>query len=244
MEPFGLSVLYEDDCLMAADKPAGLHTAPLGKEGEQTLLGLVLSRYPEVSRLPGIKAIEPGLLHRLDLETSGVVLIARTEECFERLRRDFAAGNVTKEYAAVSAMSPEGRDAAAGTVLDVKSRFAPRGPGRKTVRVVPLSGRGGRPPRNAGAAVYETRVEVLGARGGFRLIRARLTRGFRHQVRAHLAFLGLPIAGDPLYGAPAPADAPPRMYLHARSVALRHPVTGEALTIESPLPPEFRAIFA
>ena len=92
--PPGLTVLYADAELIAVDKPAGLHTAPQGRAGEDTLLGRVLAAFPEIATLPGRKPGEPGLLHRLDRETSGIVLVARTPEAFQRLIQDFAAGRV------------------------------------------------------------------------------------------------------------------------------------------------------
>jgi 23S rRNA pseudouridine1911/1915/1917 synthase len=264
MGPGRLSILFADGHLIAADKPAGMHTAPLGRKEEETLLGLVMERYPEVSGLPGIKPIEPGLLHRLDRDTSGVVLFARTAVSFERLRRDFAEGGVNKEYLAAVALHAGGPAVTEGAILRAKSRFAPYGPGRKRVRVVPLAGTGpgtrprpcgGTPPRgkagggcrqgsrSARGAVYETEALVRRIRRGLALVHVRICKGFRHQIRAHLAFLGLPILGDPLYGAPVPAGAPERMYLHALSVELNHPATGEPLVIASPMPREFDALF-
>jgi 23S rRNA pseudouridine1911/1915/1917 synthase len=232
MEPGGLSILYADGHLIAADKPAGIHTAPLGKGGEPTLLDMIMERYPEVSKLPGIKSIEPGLLHRLDRETSGLVVVARTSESFGRLRRDFAGSRVKKEYLAIVSVPEKEPAVAEGSVLRIQSRFAPYGPGRKMVRVVPLS-------RKAAGAVYQTEARIEKLQGGLALVRAVVNKGFRHQVRAHLWFLGLPIVGDPLYGTPVPAGAPQRMYLHALSVRLDHPATGEPLVIASPIPKEF-----
>ena len=233
-----LAVLYEDGDLLAVDKPAGLHTAPLRAGEEDTLLGRVLARYPGTARLPGIQPREPGLLHRLDRETSGVVLLARSAASFEALRRAFDSGRAEKEYAAVcvpQAAAPP----AVGSHLRAESRFAPFGPGRRRVRVI-LPGDEGRPAaREATAELYASEVEVVEARGRLALVRVRLRRGFRHQVRVHLAHLGLPIAGDPLYGPAPPADLPPRMYLHAAALTFPHPATGRELVIRSPLPPGF-----
>lgn len=251
-------VLFADAALLAVDKPAGLHTAPLRPGETDNLLAQVIARHPEVAGLPGIKALEPGLLHRLDRDTSGVVLIARTPEAFRDLLAQFRAGEVRKEYLAVCVPRSAVR---AGQRLVVESRFAPFGPGRARVRVVPLAGggapAGGSPARQARgvrrvtAAVYRTEAEVLEVREGAALVRAVIVRGFRHQVRAHLAHLGLPLAGDPLYGMPPPAALPPpalppavpaaaRLGLHASAIELRHPRSGERLRIESPLPPDFR----
>ena len=226
-----LRVLFEDADLVAVDKPSGLHTAPLRQGEGGTLLDLVIARFPEVARVPGVKPVEPGLLHRLDRETSGVVLVARTASAFRGLLALFRAGAVRKEYLALCVPAAA---VAPGERLRAASRFAPSGPGRRRVRVVPVGGKA----RGATAAAYATEAEVLQVREGKALVRAVIVRGFRHQVRAHLAFLGLPIAGDPLYGAPASAS-PARLFLHASILSFRHPVSGRAMRFEAPLPPEF-----
>ncbi len=250
--PPGLEVLYADSELIALDKPAGLHTAP-SRAGEDTLLGRLLARFPEVAALPGRKPGEPGLLHRLDRGTSGVVLAARTPEAYGRLLADFDAGRVRKEYQAVcvplaagvrpASGEPPAAGVHPGQRLVLESRFAPWGPGRKKVRVVPLGASEpharGRSRRRAAPGVYRTEAEVLEVRAGVALVRAVILRGFRHQVRAHLSHLGLPLLGDELYGHRAPWGASPRLCLHASAVELAHPADGRRLRIEAPLPPDF-----
>jgi 23S rRNA pseudouridine1911/1915/1917 synthase len=233
----GLAVLFEDDQILAVDKPAGVHSAPLRMGESGTLLGLVFARYPEVTGLPGIKAVEPGLLHRLDRETSGILLVARTAEAFNALREEFMAGRVKKQYTALCACRIE---AWAGERLRLESRFAPYGRGRMRVRVLIPGEEGRYAARKAAPGLYRTEIEVLERQGSWALVQASLLRGFRHQVRAHLAHLGLPIAGDELYGVEAPRGAPERLYLHASALELRHPASGQALRLSSPLPPEFR----
>jgi 23S rRNA pseudouridine1911/1915/1917 synthase len=242
--PPGLTVLFTDAELIAVDKPAGLHTAPQGRAGEDTLLGRLLAAFPEIAALPGRQPGEPGLLHRLDRETSGIVLAARTPEAFRRLTQDFAAGRVAKEYLALCAPAVQLQP---GQSFAVESRFAPFGPGRRKVRVVPagdpLAGAGlqhrGRSRRRASPDSYRTEAVVERARPGLALVRARILRGFRHQVRAHLSHLGLPIVGDELYGSGLPPGVEPRLYLHACSVELAHPPGGAARRIDSPLPEAF-----
>ena len=240
MPPGGLSIIYADEHLIAADKPAGIHTAPLAAGEGGTLLGLVIERYPEIAALPGIKPVEPGLLHRLDRETSGIVLVARTAEDFRALRGDFHGSGTEKEYLAVSQIRAPA--AVAGAELGIRSRFAPYGPGRKLVRVAPESGTGRAARGKTAEAVYETKARIETVHAGLALVRVRIRKGFRHQIRAHLASLGLPIVGDPLYGAPVPAGAEERMYLHALSISFRHPATGEAMTLVSPQPQVFEEI--
>jgi 23S rRNA pseudouridine1911/1915/1917 synthase len=246
--PAGLEVLYADADLIAVNKPAGLHTAPLGREGEDTLLARLIERHPEIAGLPGLKSIEPGLLHRLDRDTSGIVLVARTPEAFRLLLAEFAGGRVRKEYLALCVPQAGFAPAAArsGQRFAVESRFAPFGPGRRKVRVVPAAGepgRVGRAARKASPELYRTEAEVLELRGQRALVRAVILRGFRHQVRAHLAFLGLPIVGDALYGVAAPQGAPDRLYLHASAVELALASSGRKLRIDAPLPPDFLSCY-
>ena len=221
------------------DKPAGLHTAPLKPGEPETLLAWVTARYPEIAALPGRKSTEPGLLHRLDRGTSGIVIIARTAEAFARLRAEFSCGRVRKQYMALCASR---KMIEPGSRLCIESRFAPWGPGRRKVRVLMPAEAGKKTGREATKRLYETELEAVDVREHFVLMRASVVRGFRHQVRAHLAHLGLPIVGDPLYGVPAPAGAPDRMYLHAASIELAHPLSGAPLLIRSELPAEFEAL--
>jgi len=233
-------VLYEDGSLLVVEKPAGVHTAPLRPGETGTLIDLVLAAFPDVARAPGAKPVEPGLVHRLDRETSGCIVVARTAAAFESLRAQFTGGGARKEYTAACA-AVEGADV--DGPLSIESRFAPLGPGRRMVRVVPQAAPGARVPRGATRDAYATVAEVVAHAPGCLLLRAAISRGFRHQVRAHLAFLGFPILGDTLYGKPVPAGFHARMYLHASRVLFAHPVTGAALEISSPLPPEFSALF-
>jgi 23S rRNA pseudouridine1911/1915/1917 synthase len=241
MAPPELVVLFEDESVIALDKPAGLHSAPLRTGETETLLARVITRYPEVSELPGVKSVEPGLVHRLDRDTSGIVVVARTVEAFTELRRQFEAGEARKEYRAICRHDPRDTERAR---LSVQSRFAPFGPGRRKVRVVMPETRGARVLREASYVVYSTDARIEAREGERVFVSAELRVGFRHQVRAHLSHLGFPIFGDPLYGVPVPDGAPERMYLHASAISLRHPRTGEPLRIESPLPDEFRAVMA
>lgn len=245
-----LVVRFEDEHLAVVEKPAGLHTAPLPRGGEGTLLDLVNGRWPEVARLPGIRAVEPGLLHRLDRDTSGLVVIARTAAAFAALRAAFEAGAVHKEYAAACAPGPgtgwgtePGTEPGAGETA-VTSRFAAWGPGRRKVRVVLPNEKRRGVLREATPGAYTTRLRVLRRGARAVLVGARIDRGFRHQVRAHLAHAGLPIIGDPLYGAALPPGAAPRMYLHATGIELPHPATGKLIAVRSPLPGAFEALLA
>ncbi len=258
--PADLNVRYEDADLVVVDKPAGMHTAPLARGDIGTLLELVLHAFPEVGAVPGIKPVEPGLVHRLDRETSGLVVVARTAGAFQALRRAFDSGAVRKDYLAAcadSADSPDGAgsaDRAAGAAtpeaahLRMESRFAPYGPGRRMVRPVLPGERSAKLLETASPGLYATEAHILRRRQGRALLSAWILKGFRHQVRVHLAFLGFPIYGDPLYGVALPEGAlregaTPRMYLHAARIEIPHPGTGTRLVVESPAPEEFMSLF-
>jgi len=238
-----IRILMEDEHFLAVDKPSGIHTAPLSPGEGGTLLEAVLDLYPGIRDVPGIKAVEPGLVHRLDRDTSGIVLVARTEPGFRSLLGQFQEETAVKTYLAVCRI----RDAAAAAFpasaaapFRFESRFAPQGKGRKRVRVLPLDARPPRFGRKATRRVYATELWVEERRSGLCLVRARILRGFRHQIRAHLAHLGLPIAGDPLYGTEGPGDpAAPRMFLHAETLEFRHPVSGQPVRIRSLAPAGF-----
>ena len=230
-----LRIIHVDDQLLVIDKPEGMHTAPL-REGEAgTLLDAVIEQYPEVERVPGIKPVEPGLLHRLDKGTSGLVVIARSVRAFAGLRRQFESGEVRKEYLAVSIPGAAVRSQR----LSVSSRFAPLGPGRAKVQMVMSYEHRARMLKEASPDTYVTEAEIAERGAGCCLVRCTITRGFRHQVRVHLAHLGLPIVGDAIYGAPVPPGFGERMYLHASAVELHHPADGRPLRFESDLPGEF-----
>jgi 23S rRNA pseudouridine1911/1915/1917 synthase len=238
MDHVSLTVLYEDPNLVAVDKPAGIHTAPISENATGTLLALIIARYPEIARVPGIKPVESGLLHRLDRLTSGVVVAARSEAAFHSLRRQFEEGIVRKEYCAVCRVGAAAEDG----ILAIESRFAPYGPGRKKVRVIREEDLGRPRSREATVATYFTEARIERRQGNLALVRACIRKGFRHQVRAHLSALGLPIIGDPLYGEPAPG--PTRMFLHACRVVLESPTDGARIEIRSPPPPEFLEVLA
>ena len=210
-EELDLRVLYEDESLIAVDKPAGVVVHPTYRNWSGTLLNALLWH---VREMPGQR---PSILTRLDKDTSGVVLAARTPEVQAIVQRDAAAGRVRKEYLAVVAAALATGDR--GTIELPLARSA------EDRRVVVVSDAGVR---------CETRYEVVSRGAGRSLVRCELVTGRTHQIRVHLAARGWPILGDATYGVPA-ADVP-RQALHAWRIRLPHPRTRVALEIESPWP--------
>jgi 23S rRNA pseudouridine1911/1915/1917 synthase len=212
-----LSVLHVDDAVVACDKPAGVPTHPLRAGERGTLANALAARHPEclvVSDDPR----EGGVAHRLDVDTSGVVLAARTREAWLALRRAFASGQVEKEYwALVTGAPPDAGE------IDAPLVHA----GAKKVRAVDEERLEARPAR--------TSFQVIARGEQAALVRARTRTGRMHQVRAHLAHLGHPLVGDVLYGGP-PLEGEGHL-LHAARVTFPHPLTGAPTTVTAPLPP-------
>jgi len=217
--------LYADEALVAVDKPAGIATHPLRPGERGTLANALVARHPECA-LVADDVREGGFAHRLDTETSGVVIAARTRAAWQSLRRAFGDGAVAKEYLALVAGAPP----ATGTI-DVPLVHA----GRR-VRVAG--------DRDLDALEARTDFETLARGEGVALVRARSSSGRMHQIRVHLAFRGHPLVGDALYGGPPPAAGTRGHFLHAAAISFPHPSTGAPTRIEAPLPPDRAAVLA
>lgn len=219
-EEIPLEILYEDDAVAAVNKPAGLVVHAGAGRFSGTLVNALLHRYGRLSESGG--AERPGIVHRLDKGTSGVILVARTEAAHRSLAQQFASRSVEKVYLALV----EGRVAAAEGVID---RPIERDPVRRT-RMTARTGRGR-------AALTEYRVLERFPR--FTLLEVRIRTGRTHQIRVHLASIGHPVAGDTLYGAaarPAGIESPGRPWLHAWRIGFTSPATGGRVAVEAPLP--------
>lgn len=215
-----LRLLHVDDALVFVDKQAGVPSQPLRPEELGTVANALVAKFPEM-RDVGDDLREAGLCHRLDVETSGVMLAARTREAWERLRADFSGLRaVEKRYLAL-----------------VKGPLANEG-----VIDVPLDHAGDHVvPRLSGGRPAITEFSVRARKGPFVLVDVNLVTGVLHQVRAHLAAVGAPIVGDALYSGP-PEPGLDRFFLHAVSLGIRHPTSGDFLRIESPLPKDLAAV--
>jgi 23S rRNA pseudouridine1911/1915/1917 synthase len=209
----GLPVVYEDGHLVVIDKPAGLLTVATESEKADTAFVRLREQLTDGSR--------PYVLHRLDRETSGLLLFAKSADVRDRLQAGWDV--VTKIYLAVVDGTPR---PAEGVVDNLLSE------GRDLrVRAV-------RDPTHGKRAV--SRYRVLAARDGFTLIEVVLETGRKHQIRVHLAGLGCPVVGDPVYG--AGADPAGRLGLHAWRLSFDHPVAGEPLNLEAPYPPRLARV--
>ena len=225
-EAMPLPITYEDEALVVIDKPAGLVVHPGAGNRSGTLLNALLHHLPALASLP-----RAGIVHRLDKDTSGLMVVAKTPQAQTDLVRQLQARSVHRHYVALAH-----GDIQRDVVVD-----APIGrhPVQRTTMAVVASGKPAR-----------THVDVLERHGVATLVRCRLETGRTHQIRVHLASIGHPLVGDPVYGSrrsvarpPALADFP-RQALHAEHLALLHPVTRRECRWTAPLPADLAALIA
>jgi len=222
-----LLVVIETEHLIIIDKPAGQPTAPLDPGERGTLANALVARYPELAGI-GFSPREPGLCHRLDTGTSGLVLAARTPAAFGTLTKALKEGRLDKRYLVICAAAdlPE-----AGTI-DIP--LAPHPKDRRRVYACVHPRDVARyAPRPASTAYQKLREQ-----GGFALAEVRAPKAARHQIRAHFAAIGHPLLGDALYGGPEAALSQGRHALHAYWIAWQGDATVPSFTAESPLPPD------
>ncbi|HZH02491.1 MAG TPA: RluA family pseudouridine synthase [Myxococcaceae bacterium] len=220
-----LTVLSVDDALVFMDKPAGRASHPL-KPGERgTLANALAARYPECA-LASEEPREGGLCHRLDVETSGVIVAARTREAWTAVRAHFSARAVEKQYWALvtGPLADEGE-------IELPLRHHPRHADRVEPALNPA----------LGGREALSHFRVIGRSGDYSLVEVQISTGVLHQVRAHLAAIGAPVVGDTLYGG-RPQELLSRFFLHARTLGVPHPLHSGRVRVHSPLPPELEDV--
>ncbi|PYQ17182.1 MAG: RluA family pseudouridine synthase [Acidobacteria bacterium] len=233
-EDIPLTVVHEDSHLLVVDKPAGLVVHPGAGRSSGTLVNALLHRVRDLSGVGGV--LRPGIVHRLDRGTSGLLVVAKDDATHMALSRQFAGRSVEKEYLAVVLGQPRAVEGS----IEVPIGRDPLHRKRMSVRA----------PRGRAARSTYRLVEAL---DGAALLRVRIATGRTHQIRVHLAALGHPVAGDPVYGgrrrpasrrpqARAALEALDRPALHAARLAFTHPATGERVLFESPLPPDLQRL--
>lgn len=241
-EAVDLAILYEDEDLAVIDKPAGMAVHAGAGAASGTLVNALLHHFESLSRASG--ELRPGIVHRLDRMTSGVLLTAKHDRAHRRLQEQFQSRKIVKTYwAAVQgaiAQNPNDDPAILRRGRPVMSagrwwvRFdAPiRRDKRNRVKMAVSA--------NGREAVSD--VRLLRGNGAYSLVEVRIHTGRTHQIRVHLSAAGHPVVGDSLYGARksiAGLPALERFYLHARRIEFEHPSSGAAAAFEAPLPPEF-----
>jgi len=271
-EEIPLAVLFEDDHLLAIDKPPGIVVHPSPGHSSGTLVNALLHHVRDLSGIGGER--RPGIVHRLDRDTSGVLLVAKNEEAHASLARQMKRRTMKKEYLALAAGVPRVRKGDVTLAIgrdprDRKKMKAFSSSQLTEVSYQPDVLRQKRKARKAGDAddkavdtdlptgvreaktLYEIEREWFEL--GLTLLRCRLVTGRTHQIRVHLAAIGLPIVGDPVYGRPRyervrgkPLEKRlrefPRQALHAERIAFRHPATNEPMEIVAPVPADLEAL--
>ncbi|HWJ38501.1 MAG TPA: RluA family pseudouridine synthase [Sphingomicrobium sp.] len=228
-----LDVVFEDEHLLVVDKPAGLVVHPAAGNLDGTLVNALLHHCG--GSLSGIGGVaRPGIVHRIDKDTSGLLVVAKSDVAHEGLARQFAAHSVDRRYVAIVSGVPR---AAEGTVDAPLARSAAN---RKKIAIV-AAGRGKR------AVTHWKRLQVLRDAA---LVECRLETGRTHQVRVHLASTGHPLVGDPVYGRSKKTHGKilkelgfHRQALHAAELGFIHPVTKHRMSFSSPMPPDMQELF-
>jgi 23S rRNA pseudouridine1911/1915/1917 synthase len=214
-----IGLVYEDEELVVVDKPAGLAMHP----GAGTTLGTLASQLVTLGAVGGDDPNRPGIVHRLDRDTSGLLVVARTEAAFTALREAIRRREVERRYLALVRGRPQSR----------------------TGRIDAPIGRDRRDPTRRSLATAEPRdavtwFEVAETMTEHALLDVRLETGRTHQIRVHLAAIDLPVSGDPTYGVKGELGLE-RQFLHAHRLSFAHPITGAELALESPLPNDLAA---
>lgn len=223
-EAVDFEVVYEDQSVIVVDKPAGVVVHPGSGRTSGTLAAGLLDRYPE---LEGVGAADRwGLVHRLDKDTSGVIVVARTSVAFDQLTAELRRREIERVYVALV----EGRMSAPTGTVDAPIG---RDPSRPTRRAVVPGGKHARTHYEVVRYYQESDVSLL---------EVRLETGRTHQIRVHLAAIDHPVAGDATYGATRRDLTVPRTFLHAAKVAFTHPTTGKRLEVEAPLPADLATV--
>lgn len=219
-EAIPITVVYQDQDLIVVDKPAGLSVHPGPGHPTGTLVNALLARCPDIQGVGGV--IRPGIVHRLDKDTSGLMVVAKNEVAHQHLSAQIKSRTVTKGYLALVA----GELKESSGVIDAPIARSPHN--RKKMAVV----EGGKPAR--------TRYRVFEKLPGSSLVELYLETGRTHQIRVHLAYLGHPLIGDSVYG--RRSSVLDRQFLHAQHLGFAHPSSGQALDFRSDLPADLSRV--
>ena len=221
-ENIPLEILHEDNHIIVINKPHGLVVHPAAGNPDGTLVNALLHHCKSLSGIGGVE--RPGIVHRLDKDTSGCMVAAKTDAAHHGLCESFAGHKVTKVYLAIVEGCPPSRSGR------IENNIARNPHDRQRMAVV-------MPPLGKPAI---TEYSVSSPRGDASLVECRIFTGRTHQIRVHMKSLGTPILGDPIYARPAKQKVPaPRLMLHAWKLGFPHPVDGKPLLFENEPPPEF-----
>jgi 23S rRNA pseudouridine1911/1915/1917 synthase len=224
-----LDVLYEDESIAIINKHADLVVHPGAGNQTGTLVHGLLARYPEIAAMAvGDQADRPGIVHRLDKGTSGLLMIGRNQEAVTNLISQLSSRSVSRHYMALA----HGRFASRSGVIDAAVGRSDSDPTKMTVTA------------NGKEAITHYRVDrTFDLPEPATLLECWLETGRTHQIRVHLSAIGHPVVGDPRYGGMRGPIRSPRLWLHAFSLSFLHPVSQEPVSFEAPVPPDLTAVF-
>lgn len=247
-EQIALTVVYQDDDVLVIDKPAGMVVHPAPGHLSGTLVNALLGLDPSLAQvgapdkdaifseeMASLSGLRAGIVHRLDRETSGLLLVARNDAAFARLQRQFKTRRVEKTYLALVEGvpdAPEGR---------IEAPIA-RDPAYRQRMAVLSEKRGGRKAVTAFRVMEHYLSGMSQQRHEFSLLEVDLLTGRTHQIRVHLAFIKHPVVGDRIYGRRKQRIPCPRQFLHAHRLAFTQPTTGQRIEVESPLPDDLQGV--
>lgn len=227
-----VEILFTDEAVIAVNKPSGMPSTARRSDDHGCVANFLLGRFPEL-RAVGANPLEAGLVHRLDTDTSGILLAARTAQAYAALRRQFRTEAVVKYYLALVAGEVERPGVVAHPIAHMPRRRRRMQACTHPSTAAALGG------RRAKTAYWPLRRA-----SGATLIAARIRTGVRHQVRVHLASVGHPVIGDPLYARRCAGLKAPRLLLHAWRLRLTHPTKGTPLDLRVDIPADFRGLIA
>lgn len=224
-QPIPLSIIYEDPVLLVVDKPAGMVVHPAPGHTEGTLVNALLARYPELASSGNER---PGIVHRLDRDTSGLILVAKREKTRRALQQQFKDRSVDKAYLALL----DGHLQPAWGRIEAPIGRDPHH--RQRMAVLP----GGREAVTEYHVLEQASHKTGPVAGDYTLVEAGPRTGRTHQIRVHFASIGYPVVGDSIYGRRKSHLPLSRQFLHAWKLGFKHPTTGERMNLDAPLPPE------
>ena len=224
-----LMLLYEDPSILALNKPAGIPVHPLKTEETNTLANGLIANYPELSSI-GEHPLFPAMVHRIDTDTSGIVLVARTGSVYRTLREQFQAREVKKTYRALVHGIVNENNMVSGYLCHSSKKG-------KRMQMVPDEST----QRRNNLFFAETRYHIEQQFDGYSLLKVIIYTGVTHQIRCQLAHIGHPILGDTLY-APPTLPTLSRHMLHASEISFQHPESGTMLHIEAPIPEDMKHV--
>ncbi len=235
-----LNTPSKENPFLVISKPSGLPTAPLSAQDTNNALYLAAQTFPEILSVNGKKEIEHGLIHRIDTVTEGLILIATTQDAYENFINQQKNNNFTKFYTAICQKNQNKKEGFPDfpqqnifyqNEFKIQSYFRYFGQGRKEVRPVPVENQNKTQQKKVeGTSIYTTNVKIISEQNDTVKVECNITKGFKHQVRCHLAWANLPIKNDPIYN--KNANPSEQIAFYASKLQFVHPITNQIITFQ------------